>query len=273
MAEFKSKISAIAASQLGKLQGQLETRLLVEAQVLLKKILEDCNNAPELLKALNTLNSLLAVIGKFEDKVSKFAKMTDSLIPILKLIKTVINVIKKLPIPTAVLGVGIPVNIPVNLADKLAMLSRVLESIESDIAALSALVKSVEPPIVKARITLQSININVATCIDAIEDEESKLLILSELTNITNQYGKDITTNDAVDVNYITDNNFPFRSASGRDYKLSIIEVSDASSVPKRRAVAKDNIGVIVLQGEASFSSSTEILLDELKFRINNKLN
>ena len=64
-----------------------------------------------------------------------------------------------------------------------------------------------------------------------------------------------------------------YRAANGRDYKLAIIEdVSLEARIPRRVAVAKDQIGVIVLRGEPSFSSDSEILLEELKFRLDNQL-
>jgi len=73
---------------------------------------------------------------------------------------------------------------------------------------------------------------------------------------------------DNLDTNALT-----FRDNNGRDYILSIIEDNSLdTTVPRRVAVAKDNIGVIVLRGQPSFSSDTQILLDELKFRINNQL-
>ena len=64
-----------------------------------------------------------------------------------------------------------------------------------------------------------------------------------------------------------------FRSTNGKDYKLSVLtDPSSPSIAPKRFAVAKDQIGVIILRGPSSFASSTEVLIQELKFRIDNQL-
>ena len=61
---------------------------------------------------------------------------------------------------------------------------------------------------------------------------------------------------------------------NGITYKLEIITDSNSPQVaPKRFAVAiepRDN--VVVLKGQPSFSSSTKILLEEIKFRIDNQL-
>ena len=69
------------------------------------------------------------------------------------------------------------------------------------------------------------------------------------------------------------DSSYEYLAANGRKYTLAIIEdKSTDSNVPRRLAVAKDNIGVIVLRGQPSFSSDTKILIEELKFRLDNQL-
>lgn len=56
-------------------------------------------------------------------------------------------------------------------------------------------------------------------------------------------------------------------------YKLEIqVDESSPSIAPKRFAVAKDMQGVVVMKGPKSFSSSVDVLLEEVKFRIDNQL-
>ena len=60
---------------------------------------------------------------------------------------------------------------------------------------------------------------------------------------------------------------------NGEVYELKI--KSDPTSpeiAPRRFAVAIDETGVEILKGPKSFSSSTKILLEEIKFRIDNQL-
>lgn len=60
---------------------------------------------------------------------------------------------------------------------------------------------------------------------------------------------------------------------NGIAYSLEIIEdPSIKYLVPKRYAVARDMSGVIVMKGAPSFSSSTDILIEEIKFRIDHQL-
>ena len=57
-----------------------------------------------------------------------------------------------------------------------------------------------------------------------------------------------------------------------RGYELEIRTSPEQAVAPLRYAVALDPVGVVVLSGPKSFSSSTEVLLEELKFRIDNQL-
>jgi len=59
----------------------------------------------------------------------------------------------------------------------------------------------------------------------------------------------------------------------GTIYKLEIQVVPEDSIIaPRRFALARNIRGIAVLKGPLSFSSSKEVLLDEIKFRIDNQL-
>ena len=56
-------------------------------------------------------------------------------------------------------------------------------------------------------------------------------------------------------------------------YTIKIVkDTLSPEFAPRRYAVVEDAQGVVVLKGPSSFSSSTRILVDEIKFRINNQL-
>jgi len=70
-----------------------------------------------------------------------------------------------------------------------------------------------------------------------------------------------------------TNPDFYYTGANGEIYELKIKLDPDSPSIaPRRFAVAIDKTGVEVLKGPKSFSSSTKVLLDEIKFRIDNQL-
>ena len=69
------------------------------------------------------------------------------------------------------------------------------------------------------------------------------------------------------------DGRFFYEGPNGERYKLEIRNVPDAPDIaPQRFAVALDNEGVAVLKGAKSFASDVGVLLDELKFRLDNQL-
>ena len=71
----------------------------------------------------------------------------------------------------------------------------------------------------------------------------------------------------------VDDSKYYYRGPNGDLYKLEIVaDVNSPSIAPRRFAIAKDTSDVTVLTGPKSFSSSTDVLLDEIKFRIDNQL-
>ena len=64
-----------------------------------------------------------------------------------------------------------------------------------------------------------------------------------------------------------------YRSQNGRVYNIEVIQDENSPAIaPKRKAIAKDFRGIVVLRGEASFASDPQVLIDELKLRIDNQL-
>ena len=60
---------------------------------------------------------------------------------------------------------------------------------------------------------------------------------------------------------------------NGGYYSLEVlVDDSQAYITPRRYAVARDMEGIIVMKGPLSFSSSTKVLIEEIKFRIDNQL-
>lgn len=79
---------------------------------------------------------------------------------------------------------------------------------------------------------------------------------------------KDVEEQDRLD-----DSKFYHTGPDGTVYRLEIKNDPNSPEIaPRRFAVAIDPSGVAVLSGEKSFSSSIDVLLDEIKFRIDNQL-
>lgn len=113
---------------------------------------------------------------------------------------------------------------------------------------------------------------------DELQDTFRNLLTNLSNSNIGNNIKDNIkdvldTFVDKDDDDKNADENFSHTGPNGITYKLDIIKDPQSPAIaPRRFAVALDDEGVIVLRGPKSFSSSVDILLDEIKFRIDNQL-
>lgn len=58
----------------------------------------------------------------------------------------------------------------------------------------------------------------------------------------------------------------------GTSYTITVIETDLSLVAPRRRAIAKDRQGIIRYRSDESFSSSTQVLVDEVKFNIDNNI-
>ena len=206
--------------------------------------------------------------------------MVTRLEPPLNAAKKLVSVLKAIPIPTSI-GVppptgGLLFSIPIKVTNKYSELLRLacelVVSIEDDIKACKSLLESTSlsfsgPSVPSLGVppgVLNTIN-EILSLIEGCAQEAG--LSQDELRKLR----------DAADIGEgvagSTDPEVPFRSTNGKDYKLSVqTDPNSPSIAPRRFAVAKDQIGVVVLRGPSSFASSTDVLIQELKFRIDNQL-
>lgn len=279
MAINTSQLALIAATQLGRLQGELEARALSEALLLLEEFLNKCPQIERLESIVEVRNNLLKVVNSFTKQTDKYQKLANSLKTPIQAANILIQLLKVDPTPIAI---GTPplkdfggliasktAGMQNTSAELLRNTSKVLESLEDDVTAIENLVGGVNPSLNQVRGILESINVNIGNCIDdyAKEDNADKqaltrLIQKVQPTAILNAGDSNLPLNETT-----------YRNTQGIDYTLSIVTQTEGESIaPKRYAIAKDSIGVVVLRGTASFSSDTAILLDELKFRLDNQL-
>jgi len=279
MAINTSQLALIAATQLGRLQGELEARALSEALLLLEEFLNKCPQIERLESIVEVRNNLLKVVNSFTKQTDKYQKLANSLKTPIQAANILIQLLKVDPTPIAI---GTPplkdfggliasktAGMQNTSAELLRNTSKVLESLEDDVTAIENLVGGVNPSLNQVRGILESINVNIGNCIDdyAKEDNADKQALARLIQKV-----QPTAILNAGDLN-LPLNETTYRNAQGIDYTLSIVTQTEGESVaPKRYAIAKDSIGVVVLRGTASFSSDTAILLDELKFRLDNQL-
>ena len=151
-------------------------------------------------------------------------------------------------------GIGIPINILTRYSDTLVLLNKIVDVLEDDIAGVNAVIGSVSGTITTLKSRLESVDVAIERCSIS---QPAGLNEVLETAQPPENTGSEGTPND----DYLY-----------KGYVLAIIEDPDSPKIaPRRFAIAKDKAGAIRIRGESSFSSDTQVLLDEIKFKIDNQ--
>ena len=192
-------------------------------------------------KLVKKINNTLTVINKTTDTLAKSEEILSITSPAIKLIR-------QLPTPVAVLGVGIPLNVITKVQDVLKFLDSLVEKllyVNTTTLAILNLLKGVLSQVLSL---LKLLDILTQYCYPNTDQEQ----ISTELTALTNQQSKQLSP-------VVTNVN---------GFEMSVITEQTSNSLKRRRAIARNKQGVVMLQGELSFSSIDQILIDELVFYI-----
>jgi hypothetical protein len=248
-------ISAIVAVLVGNLRAQLILRIQKEVIGILNKFRNECPNPKDLQRVIKTRNNLLNNINSFQKRLDKLSKIAQTLLITVTAVRVAIKVITSIPVPTAIIppitgGIGIPISILTKYSNALIKLNKILDKLIAEAAAIATLIVSVSAIIESLKARLDGIDIQIQACIqNPLQVLEQASVVESSVGNISQE-----------DLYY-------------KGYKLEIVQdVIEYKLAPRRHAIAIDKRGIVVLQGPSSFSSSTDILLDEIKFRIDQLL-
>jgi methyl-accepting chemotaxis protein len=259
----KGGISAIVASQVGNVRALLIVQVQKNVLAMLTKFSSECPNPKDLQRIIKTRNTLLKNVTALRQRVQKFNTVASSLQTTATLVKTLIQVITSIPIPTAIIppgspgGVGVPVKLLTKYSNSLVKLNKTLDKIVDESGAITSVVSSINPPLQTTEDRLKSIDALIQQCAEG-ASTQADLAALLATTQPQGNTGSEGTP--SLDYTY-------------KGYTLEIIRDTNSPEIaPRRYAIAKDRRGIIVLKGPSSFSSSTDVLLDEIKFRIDNQL-
>lgn len=253
------QISGIIARQVGSIQGKVSAQVQGRVLDILSKFTSQCPTGPEIQRIITQRNNLLNTINSFESRINALRATANRFNGVINTIRRAIQVIKSIPIPTAIIppmsgGLGIPINVLTKYSDALIRLNKFLDALEADREGILGIINSASSTLATLKQRLNAIDLAIQECSKSSPD----------LTNILAEAQPKANTGSEG----IPDENYEYKG-----YKLEIIQDPNSPEIaPKRYAIAKDRRGIIVLKGQPSFSSSTEILLQEIKFRIDNQL-
>ena len=248
----KSKLIKVVASQIGPLQAKLRSEIQKKVLELLKEFTSGCPNQAKLMRIIKIKNNLLRNINSFQKRVNQVQKLPNSLKPVIKTATLALKIISNIPIPTSVPpGAGIPISILNKYSKAINTISKTIDVLEGDVDSVNTMIKSISGPISSLQKRLQSLDIKIEQC------SKGSPAVIAEAQPKENT-GTEGTPNS----DYLY-----------KGYTLEILQDPNSPKIaPRRYALAKNKVGVVIIIGESSFSSSTQVLLDELKFKIDNQL-
>ena len=257
MAKY-NKLANALAPQIGIVKGVVEAQVKTEAQRQLDKFINSCPVQEELEKIIKIRNTLVKNINKVKKRTDKIGTVAKILEPPIAAAQIIIFLLKIEPTPASTQNAGALTT----RASRIRAAELLVDNLQQDVADIKAFSDLVEGSLSTVTNLLQSIDISATKCAEELENSEDIKNLLNEVQPPENTGSEGIP-----------DESYTYRGANGKDYTLAIIEdTSETGPIPRRVAVAKDRIGVIILRGQPSFSSDTQVLLDELKFRIDNQL-
>lgn len=245
----KSKISKIVSSQIGPLQAKLRSEIQKKVLEILKQFANECPSAEEVQRIIKAKNNLIKIIDSFQKRVDSVKTIPKTITPIISTAKVALEIIVNIPIPTAIIppltgGIGVPMSILNRYSKTINTIMQTIDVLESDVNAVNSIITSVSGPIKTLRDRLNSLDAKIAQC--------SQGTVTAPL-NTDSQ-------------------NLPAADYSYKGYILAIVEDPNSPKIAVRHfATASDREGIVRFRGDSSFSSDTQVLLDEIKFKIDNQ--
>lgn len=194
-------------------------------------------------KLVKQLNNSLSTIHTASNSITINANIIAGL-------DTTYNVLKILPVPTAIAGVGIPISVVNNVQDAKNVLSKLIEKLKNSNSGISSVITPLENILIKIISYLNFLDKITQIC--SSDTTLTQQQIQTELTALTRQQSNQ-TSPVITNVNGFT---------------MGVETEVTENTLKRRRAIATNKQNVVMLKGEFSFSSIDQILIDELVFYI-----
>jgi prefoldin subunit 5 len=235
-------------------------RILSKILDLKSKFDNGCPTTPELTKIINQRNQLIKILTQLKQQILLIDKTTTPLKTLITTLTLATKLLKLAPVPVAVgsPAVALPLGNILTAGNTLNNLDTKINGFSSLVLIFGAITKYILKTIDEILAQIKTLDALVEKCANENAQISGDNLAINNSLN----------AEDSTLINNLQSPN----KDSTNTYKGFILEVllddKNDTRFPKRYAVAKTPGGVIVLRGESSFSSSVDVLLDEIKFII-----
>ena len=258
--KFKSSLSKVVAQQLGTLEGQIKAYAITTLNDIVENKLNDvCPPQAELLNIVKNLDSIQNILTKYQRQVKKYQSLIEKLDRAIEITTNAVRLLRVLPIPTAVAGVGVPIGLTNRYSEKLGDLSDFLEKLNNDKKAIVSIIRSSNIDLSKVQATVNTAKSRVDRCLSGEELSGQKTAGTDSLNSQLKASNDSLSGGDRP----------IYTLSNGSQVTIDIITLEDPSfPVSRRVAEAKNLNEVILLRGEPSYSPDANILIEEVIFRL-----
>jgi hypothetical protein len=205
----------------------------------------------EVIKIINKKNKLVKQLNNTLNTINNTTKALSIAGTSIEIMNASYIILKNIPIPssTGIPGVpGIPINVINNVQDSKVKIEKLIATLRGFNMGILATLVILRQTLIKIISLLSALDTAIQFC----SPESSQEQISAELLALTIQQTEQ-TSPIVVNVN---------------GFDLAIETETTTNPLKRKRAIAKNKSNVIMLQGEWSFSSIDQILMDELVFYI-----
>jgi prefoldin subunit 5 len=230
--------------------------------LILDKFKNECPDKETLKNIIQQKNNIYSALTQVRNNIKNIQSTSQTVSGIIEGVNSSITLIKSIPIPTSTPpGIGIPVSVIVVLSDSLNKLSVLLQTFEGPVSIISPAIETINNYINNILQKLKLLDDAILKCLEKTISNLNE----EEKNNYLNKIGFSLTPNTQSS----DSENFPI---TYKGFTLTLQNnINNKFSIPQRRIQAENKNGVVLFNtdnGQYSYSSSTKVLMDEAKFRI-----
>jgi hypothetical protein len=226
---------------------------------LIAQFKDGCPTKEQLTEIINIKNTTTDTITQINNRLNTLQSTSTSTQNFIDGLNTTVQTIKTIPAPTAAPpGIGIPINIITILSDILDTVGDILSSTNASLSSIPPAIGIINSKLQSTLLLLSQLDNLILGCLN--ENERQNYIVTQPLSSVSN-------INNILDDQLQPNSNSPL---GYRGYTLTTeYDPSNTFSFPRRRIKASlvTNPNNFIL-GPYSYSSSTQVLIDEIKFRI-----
>ena len=253
--EIKPNLNKFVSATVGTAQAIIITRVQNEVNRIIDELSSQCPPPDVLASMSKTVNTLRPILTSADKKIKTAGNIAKFIDPLILAANIIIEIVINLPIPSGFE----PIGVQTRRIARIMWLYNLIEVLSDEGEAVKQVVQGASDTLTPLKVKLDQVDALLQACIanQNLSDEDRSRILKS----IQGEYSDPSL------------NSLEYTSTSGYNYTIKVIVDPNSPEIaPKRQAIAQDFRGITVLTGPSSFASDPQVLIEEIKFRIENQL-